>query len=190
MQEAVLAKRIVQGYGLELRPVTFEDIELLRQWSNTPLVQKMFGHNYITPEQQFAWYQKIQDNSREAHWVVYVQGVPTGYVGLIGEGPLEQQEDVTAEMYVADSPVRHALLGIAIGLVIPHIVFEIFSIPKIKALVHYSNQMKKFNLQLGYQEEGQQDDFVEMTLIPADYYREKTKFARFFPNCEIFALEI
>lgn len=52
---------IIRKYGLELREVEREDLELIRQYRNTDIIKnKMIHRQQITREQQLKWFEEIR----------------------------------------------------------------------------------------------------------------------------------
>lgn len=51
-------------YGVTLRRLTHDKIEMLRQWRNDPKIQQfMVYQEYITPEMQEKWFERINNNN-------------------------------------------------------------------------------------------------------------------------------
>ncbi|MCL2218652.1 MAG: GNAT family N-acetyltransferase [Chitinispirillia bacterium] len=54
----------LKGYGVTLRRLTIDKIELVRNWRNDPKISRhMFFKEYITPEMQLKWFNKINNDS-------------------------------------------------------------------------------------------------------------------------------
>lgn len=65
---------------VELKP---EDLEMVRQWRNSPDVNAyMYSDKEITEEQQQKWFLKIKDDNTCEYWVVYYKGAPVGLAYL------------------------------------------------------------------------------------------------------------
>ena len=180
---------VFKGYGIELRPVMPKDLVSLRRWRNSPqIIKQMLDTSYITPHQQRLWYEKIRERVDQAHWVVWCKGIRTGYVNIKGAGPLESQKKISGGFYVGDSKVRHGLLGYAIGMIYLEIIFEHFSILEIRDSVLKSNyRARQFNQQMGYREQGENGNYINIFLNRSEYKIAKKKFARYFDDayCEL-----
>ncbi len=175
---------VFEGYGIELRPVTPRDLPSLRRWRNSPEIRRyMLDTSYITPRRQRLWYEQIKGRADQAHWVVWREGVRTGYVNIKGNGPLESQEQVHGGLYVGDSPVRHGLLGYAMAMMQLYIIFEYLSVSRVQMLIREdSYRARRFNQQLGYHEGECKDGIVTLTIFPSDYKAAKTRLIRYFPH--------
>lgn len=72
----------LRGYGVCLRPLRHEDIEMVRNWRNDPKVFRfMHYRDYITPEMQEAWFQSI-DNEHYAFFIIHIEDQPVGLTDL------------------------------------------------------------------------------------------------------------
>jgi len=183
-KEKSVSNMVFEGYGIELRPVNPCDLPSLRRWRNNPQIsQQMIDTSYITPHQQRRWYEQIKNRIDQAHWVVWCEGVRTGYVNIKGEGSLKLQTQVDSGLYVADSQVRHGLLGLAVIMMHLDIVFEYLSVAQIKSVIRQDNdRARQFNRKLGYLEEGSKNGFVNLVIHSSDYKRAKTRLIRYFQN--------
>lgn len=72
----------LQGYGVTLRRLTHDKIEMVRQWRNDPKIsQYMFFKDYITPEMQEAWFQKI-NNDNNFYFIIEYEGKEIGLINI------------------------------------------------------------------------------------------------------------
>lgn len=72
----------LQGYGVTLHRLTHDKIELVRQWRNDPKIsQYMFFKDYITPEMQEAWFQKI-NNDNNFYFIIEYEGKEIGLINI------------------------------------------------------------------------------------------------------------
>lgn len=70
------------GYGVTLRRVTHDKIEMLRQWRNDPKIQQyMFSQNYITQEMQEAWFKRI-NNDNNLHFIIEFENKEIGSINI------------------------------------------------------------------------------------------------------------
>lgn len=73
---------IVEGYGVTLRRLTSDKIELLRHWRNHPKIQKYMEYREeITPEQQIAWFNRI-DNENNYYFIIEIEGKEIGCINI------------------------------------------------------------------------------------------------------------
>lgn len=70
------------GYGVTLRRLTHDKIEMLRQWRNDPKIQQyMIYREYITPEMQEAWFKK-NNNDHNFYFIIEYEGREVGMINI------------------------------------------------------------------------------------------------------------
>ena len=70
------------NYGITLRRLTEEKIELVRQWRNDPkILQYMEFRDYITPEMQQAWFKRI-NNDNNYYFIIVYEGKEIGLINI------------------------------------------------------------------------------------------------------------
>ena len=178
------------GYGLTLRPVTLGDLPALRRWRNNPKISRMMtDHSYIGAHQQRKWFEGFYDKVDQGHWVVWRNGIRTGYMkiqGIVEDKPLDQQEETDVGTYVGDSTVRYGLLGYAVALMQLQIVFEYLSISGIRTEIREWNvRGRKFNHLLGYREGDKKGGLIVMTIDQESFIAAKRKISRYFNDPSI-----
>ena len=74
----------IEKYGVTLRRLAAEDIELVRQWRNDAEVnQYMEYREYITAEMQQKWFRSI-DNNQNLFYVIEYKGEKIGLISTFG----------------------------------------------------------------------------------------------------------
>lgn len=75
-------KLTLTGYGVTLRRLTHDKIELLRQWRNDPKIQQfMIYREYITPEMQEHWFERI-NNDNNFYFIIEYEGREVGMINI------------------------------------------------------------------------------------------------------------
>ena len=73
---------VLSNYGVKLRRLTHEKIEMLRQWRNDPKIQQyMFYREYITPEMQERWFVNL-DKERNYYFIIVYEGKEIGLINV------------------------------------------------------------------------------------------------------------
>lgn len=73
---------VLEGYGVKLKRLTHDKIELLRQWRNDPKIQQyMIYRETITPEMQEKWFQKI-NNDHNFYFIIEYEGKEIGCINI------------------------------------------------------------------------------------------------------------
>ena len=74
--------KVLEGYGVKLRRLTEDKIELVRKWRNDPKIQQyMVFREYITPEMQKAWFARI-NNEDNFYFIIEYQGKEIGLIDI------------------------------------------------------------------------------------------------------------
>lgn len=72
----------VEKYGVVLDRLTEDDIEMVRQWRNSPAIaQFMVYRDHITPEMQSKWFASL-DPERDLHFIVRHGGDACGLADI------------------------------------------------------------------------------------------------------------
>ncbi|WP_416305809.1 GNAT family N-acetyltransferase [Neptunicella sp. SCSIO 80796] len=171
------------GYNVQLKSVEFEDLELLRGWRNDPQVsQFMLSQELISKEQQTAWFNKIQRDPAQQHWLIYYKQQPIGSANIkaIYQGQtLRNATTIEPGLYIGDKRYRGNLLAFAPTLLINDYCFEQLKVKQLHAVVKQSNQAAlNYNLKLGYKIQ-KQAELVEITLTERDYQQASQTLKRF-----------
>ena len=166
----------ISAYQVILRPVTEQDLPLLRAWRNSDFVrEKMVSTSLITKEQQSAWFKKISHDETQRHWVIEYRGQPIGSTNV--KVPVTGETVSTATtlepgLYIGDEKYQGNLLAFAPTLALYDYCFAHFKVHKFQAAVKPSNLAAlKYNQQLGY-EIINRDDFVHLHLQKEAYERQ------------------
>lgn len=73
---------VLEGYGVRLKRLTHDKIEVLRNWRNDPKIQQyMFYRAYITPEMQERWFAKL-DKKCNFYFIIEYGGKEVGCVNI------------------------------------------------------------------------------------------------------------
>ena len=72
----------ISGYGVTLRRLTEDKIEMVRNWRNDPKIQQyMEFRDYITPEMQKKWFESI-DNDNNFYFIIIYEGKEIGLINI------------------------------------------------------------------------------------------------------------
>lgn len=69
--------------AVSLKPVEKDDIELIRNWRNSDLINNVsFSNQYISPEMQLEWFEKMSGNNSFIHWIIMADNKRVGYAAV------------------------------------------------------------------------------------------------------------
>lgn len=163
----------LSGYQVELSQVTQADIEQVRQWRNDPAIaQYMLSQEQISVEQQQAWFNKINGDNRQQHFIIRYKGEAIGVANIRayyqGENLLNARL-IEPGLYIASSRYRGNILAFSPALLLNDYCFNILGVPQLLAMVKASNQAAlNYNAKLGYKILNS-GELIEIRLNKHDY---------------------
>ena len=159
------------GYGVTLRRLTHDKIEMLRQWRNDPKIQQyMIYRDYITPEMQEAWFQKI-NNDHNFYFIIEYQGREVGMINIKDV----DYEKRTGEpgMFLYDDKLWNSDVGMRSSLCLGSFIWDTLALDSMYIHVLSSNKRAlQYNLLCGYETVPGHDNMESQMLVLT---REKAK---------------
>ena len=156
------------GFGLVLRRITIQDIELVRGWRNQPSVRnQMLVQDEISAAQQVLWFEKI-NNPFNYYFIIEVNELPIGVIhaknideqSMVGEGGVFIGDD---KFIGTDIPARASML-------ILYFCFSKISVNTSLAKVKEDNFLAlEFNKSLGYKEVKRSQGVIYLQLKKEDF---------------------
>ncbi len=168
-----------EKYGVTLKRLTVDKIELVRNWRNDPKIsQYMEFRDYITPEMQVKWFAKI-DNENNYYFIIDYKGSEIGltnvkdvdYAKKTGEGGIFIYDD---SFLNSDVPFR-------VIFALNDFCFDELHLEKMIAHIMSDNKHAiDFNRVLGYKKDSSSPESVKMTYIltKEDYLKQRNRFAK------------
>lgn len=121
-----------------LRPLTADDLELVRTWRNSEAVaQYMYTSAPVSAEQQQAWFARVQADASKEYWVIMHQGRPVGVANLYAINPAFWS--CYWAFYLGDPDLRGSGLGARVEYAVLEHVFEERKLNKLLCEVFVSN---------------------------------------------------
>lgn len=75
--------RTINDYGVKLIQFTEDKIELVRHWRNSYKIRKYMEYrDYITPEMQKQWFEKISSTTNDFFFLIVVNDVEVGLINI------------------------------------------------------------------------------------------------------------
>lgn len=141
----------LEQYGILLKRLELDDLELVRKWRNDPEIQKTMNfRNHITEQMQIDWFQSI-NNALNYYFIVICDGVK---IGLINAKNISI-ENKTAEggIFIWDKDYVNGLQPVYASLCLMNSAFKSMDFFQ-KFIVHVRKDNPKaitYNTMLGYQ---------------------------------------
>lgn len=138
------------GYGVTLRRLTHDKIEMLRQWRNDPKIQQfMIYREYITPEMQEKWFEKI-NNDNNFYFIIEYEGRE---VGMINVKDVDYEKK-TGEpgIFLYDDSLWNSDVGMRASLCFGEFIWVTLGMESMYIHVVASNKRAvQYNLLMGYE---------------------------------------
>ena len=121
-----------------LRPLGPENLELVRTWRNSPSVaQHMYTAEFISVEQQQAWYARLNQNTSVHYWLIYYQDRPVGVANLYAIS--QQNRSCSWAFYLGDENLHGSGIGARVEIAVLEYVFEELKFNKLSCEVFVAN---------------------------------------------------
>lgn len=167
----------LKKYGVVLRRMTHDDIEMVRNWRNSEFVQQFMNYrDYITPEMQEAWFLKV-NNADNYYYIIEYED---DKIGVIHEKNLDRQGTGTTEsgIFVATEAYLSTFIPVAASLILIEINFYLLNgKDSFIRILRDNHRSISYNKTLGYVLcEGQEDETLQKyTLTRANFERRTRK---------------
>lgn len=141
---------ILTGYGVTLRRLTHDKIEMLRQWRNDPKIQQyMIYRDYITPEMQERWFEKI-NNDNNFYFIIEYEGREVGMINIKDVDYDKKTGEPGMFIYVDD--LWDSDVAMRASLCFSDFVWNVLDLTSMYIHVVASNKRAlQYNLLLGYE---------------------------------------
>lgn len=136
-----------------LRPIFDEDLSLVLMWRNAPEVrQNMFNTHLITPEEHFAYFQRIRDDASKRYLLCIDEDErPVGVVNFID---IDEVNRRAFWGFYSGDPSRRGI-GRQMGFLALDLAFREMGLHKLNGEVLSTNQTSQdFHQRLGFMLEG------------------------------------
>ena len=155
LNDSMWHQQTIREFSVELRPLQRQQLELLRQWRNDPVIAApMLQQQQISEEMQQQWFARIQNDKHQAQFVIYYKDEAIDACNLKSADGLELGQSATIEsgFYLAHPRFRGTLLAFFPALALNQYCFGSLNCKTLLAQVKLSNSAAlRFNEKLGYQ---------------------------------------
>lgn len=136
-----------------IRPLEEKDLEMVRNWRNSPEVsQYMYTDNYISKENQIAWFAKVSADPTCEYLVVEYEGKPLGLLYFTEYS--KTFDSCFWAFYLGDTSVRGAGIGTKIEYHALSYVFDTLQFNKLRCEVLIDNdKVIKMHEKFGFRRE-------------------------------------
>lgn len=171
----------ITKYQVTLTPIAKVHQSILRQWRNTPDIQRqMLSTHNISEAEQMAWFERINTLDSEWHWVVAYKGELVGSTNIrsVTKGEsVNIAKTLEAGLYIGETRYKNNILAFAPTLAMYDFCFSEFETQEFKAVVKATNTAAMhYNQKLGYKvvSTDTEKSVITMSLTYDDYQRSTT----------------
>ena len=177
---------VLSNYDITLVRLTYDQLELVRNWRNDPKIsQYMEFRDYITPEMQIKWFNKV-NNRNNYYFVIEYRG---GKVGLINVRDIDYLKmEGEAGIFIYDDEWVNSTLSFQASLCMYDFCFEKLSLKRLTAHILKDNKRAiKFNKIIGFElAEDQEDVFNQLYILERhNYIKQRTEISQIFKNSNL-----
>lgn len=116
--------------NVELKRLREEHLELVMQWRMLPEITRFMNTDpKLTIDGQRAWYSKIKEDETQKHWVVYVEGDPSGVINIFDIDSVHSR--CVWGYYIADKKHRSLKLAATLEWSLYEYVFETLGLERL-----------------------------------------------------------
>lgn len=162
-----------------LLDLTEDNIELVRQWRNSPEVYNyMYSSQNISAEEQKKWFDKIKNEINSKYWIIKYGEKELGLASL-------QNIDMTLNscywaFYLGDTSIRGSGIGAKVEYLVLDFVFEKLKLNKLRCEVFvFNDKVIKMHEKFGFRREayyrehceknGKSEDVVGLAILRSEW---------------------
>ncbi len=170
---------IVRKYGITLRRLKEEDIELLREKRNSTAIQNtMFYREHITPEMQKKWFDSI-NNKNNGYFIIEFEGKK---IGLIHGKDIDfEKRTCEGGIFIWDESYIGGFIPSLASVMMNDWTFYMINFKAIYAKIMLDNTIAiNYNKLMGYQlcEPQNEDKGVQWMILTKEGYEKHMKLLR------------
>jgi RimJ/RimL family protein N-acetyltransferase len=162
-------------FGVTIIRLKEEDIELVRQWRNSPqIVERMEYREYISQEMQSAWFKSIS-NLKNLYFVIVYQG---DKIGLINVKDIDwESRHLESGIFIPDEKFWGTFVPSIVSIMLTQMFFRIFGWDHFYAHILKDNfRAIQYNKSLGYELcEGQEEKENQLYILKKQTFEAKSK---------------
>lgn len=150
---------IISNYGVILKRLTHDKIELVRRWRNDPKIsQYMEYRKEITPEMQEKWFMKI-NNDNNLYYIIEFEGKE---VGLINVKDIDyNKKEGEGGIFIWDDSCLNSDIGYRSSCALSDYIYTDLGLEKTIAHILTTNKRAvKYNKSLGFVETLNQNEIL------------------------------
>lgn len=155
----------ISNYGITLRRLTEDKIEMVRNWRNDPKIQKFMDFkDYITPDMQLSWFKKI-DNENNYYFIILWQNKEVGLINVKDIDFINKTGETG--IFIYDDDCLDSDVALRASLCRDDFIWDVLKLEKLYIHIMKDNiRAIKYNLLRGfYLDQGQENKIKQRYII-------------------------
>jgi RimJ/RimL family protein N-acetyltransferase len=155
----------ISNYGITLRRLTEDKIEMVRNWRNDPKIQKFMDFkDYITPDMQLSWFKKI-DNENNYYFIILWQNKEVGLINVKNIDFINKTGETG--IFIYDDDCLDSDVALRASLCRDDFIWDVLKLEKLYIHIMKDNiRAIKYNLLRGfYLDQGQENKIKQRYII-------------------------
>ena len=167
---------VLEGYGIKLKRLRYEDIEMLRMWRNSDSVKQFMSfREYISIDMQKRWFASLKED-RDFYFIIYKDDYPVGLTEI--KSVTEDKSSGDLGIFIAESEsLQIPMLTYRAIFTVIDFAFEQLQLTELTASILPDNQRAiRFNESFGFKPSLDQSskELLYYTLSKDDYQKKST----------------
>lgn len=163
---------ILRNYGIELRSLTINEIEIVRTWRNSEAIrQQMLFQEIILKEDQKAWFNKLNQNN--IYLTIHYENE---MLGLINVKNIDwNKKSGETGVFIESESFSGSIIPLFAIYCLMDAAFKIFGLLTLKATVKKTNSNAlRLNKELGYKTISEDQNAFVMEITKENYLSVKS----------------
>lgn len=165
---------LLQKFGITLKRLTIDDLELVRQMRNSEDISRFMNYReHITQEMQIDWFKSI-DNTNNFYFIIEYLG---DKIGLVNDKDIDWVNKTSeGGLFIWDNRYRNSFIPLFVSVCIIEMAFYILNWEKSIIKVLRSNkQAIDYNFRLGFTILNETDEETIQMILTRENYELKAR---------------
>ena len=165
---------IIQNGDITFRRLRHEDIELVRNWRNSPEVKNYMEYQgYISPEMQEKWFKSV-DNIYNLYFIIEYKGDKLGVIN--GKDIDWENRTMETGIFIANQKYINSPVPLFAVLTFGELGVVKLEIKATAHILKDNSRAKKYNKMIGFElQEGQEDVYNQFYVMTKESYLKRSK---------------
>jgi UDP-4-amino-4,6-dideoxy-N-acetyl-beta-L-altrosamine N-acetyltransferase len=166
---------IISGYGIQLKRLTRDDLELVRNWRNAGrIVRNMEYREHISAEMQQRWFESV-NNIHNHYFIICYKNEKIGVING-SETNWDIHETANGGIFIGNEDYLKTLIPLKASLLLTDFCFAIGLKRTFMRVLSSNSEAVSYNIALGYRLlENQENVYNQRYVLTQENYEAATK---------------